>query len=141
MLATAHPHRRIRGMKRSLILASKTAGKAVLSAALLTLTGCTPYFLQQRDFQARVNSHIGEPVSVVIEKLGLPTNEQTIGGHHYYAWHMTSGSSSTYLPLKMPGQKQPLWVQDSGEQWCEITYEVDQGEVILKGSFRGNDCR
>ena len=124
-------------MLRSWKIASKTMGKV----ALLTLFGCTPYALQQRDFQARVDSPIGRPVSVVVEKLGLPTGEQTIGGRHYYAWHLSSGSHSAYLPLKMPGQKQPLWMQDSGEKWCEIVYEVDPDGIVLKGSFRGNDCR
>jgi len=79
---------------------------------VLALEGCvTP-----GQFQDRLTALHGQPLSVAIDKLGLPTTEQTVAGLHLIRWSVVSGN----------------------EYQCTLTLQVDEHDIIRKHSADGN---
>jgi hypothetical protein len=63
----------------------------------------------------------GQPLSVVIAKIGLPTDERTVGGKKVYVW----GTPGT--PVKDPREKK-----------CQIRATMN-GDVIESFDYEGDE--
>jgi hypothetical protein len=88
----------------------------VLHAALLTmvLAGCAT-----QSIETRMTAYVGQPVSVVINKLGFPTAEQTIAGVKVYVWR-------TYRLV------------EGSSRDCTIRAIVDAHDIITRWDLDGN---
>lgn len=65
--------------------------RAIIVTAALLLGACAG-----ETIRSRMTTMVGQPASVAIAKLGLPTEEQTIAGQHVYIWssnRLVEGSS------------------------------------------------
>jgi hypothetical protein len=86
--------------------------KIAIALSPLLLAACvTP-----GQFREGIDSLNGKPVSVAVDKLGLPTSEQTVAGMRLVKWSVVSGS----------------------EYQCTVTLQIDDQNIIRRGSGDGN---
>lgn len=86
--------------------------KTFITLFPLILAGCvTP-----GQFREGIDSLYGKPMSVAVDKLGLPTSEQTVAGMRLVKWSVVSGN----------------------EYQCTLTLQIDNKNIIQKGSGDGN---
>lgn len=122
--------------------------KILASAALpVALAGCMTW----SGFNEQLGGLVGEPLDLVIQRLGYPNGERQIAGHHVYIWSSNStgiismpqttygtatafnrfgtttayGSSTSYVPMTVGYN-------------CEILLEVDMSNRIRSYQYNGN---
>lgn len=113
--------------------------------SLLLLSACVTDQLDNGFARLR-----GQPLSVAIDRLGVPTSERTLAGRHVYTW-TTSQMVSTYQPsstvstVKVPtgtGKSTYSGTSIGGttvqtNATCKIDIEVDSREIIRNASYDG----
>jgi hypothetical protein len=68
-----------------------------------------------------MHTYVGQPVSTLFAKLGLPTAEQTIAGRKVYVW-----STSNFV--------------EGTNYGCKFRVNVDPQDVIVGGDRDGNNA-
>ena len=88
------------------------------------LLGCA--FPSAEKYEAVLQTFIGKPESVVIEKFGAPSKTYQSGGNNYLTY-----SKSSYMQLDT----------DFGMTFtCDTTFVINSG-IVQKYSFTGNGCK
>jgi hypothetical protein len=121
--------------------------KIAILLAPVMLGGCMTW----GGFQQNLGTLVGEPLDVAIAKLGYPSGERTIAGHHIYIWAANStgimsmpqttfgtatatgplgtttayGTSTAYVPVTVRAN-------------CKIELEVDISDRIKSFQYDGN---
>lgn len=86
--------------------------KIIAVASALILSGC----VLPGQLKAGLDGLIGKPLSVAVDKLGLPTSENTVAGMHLVRWKVLSAT----------------------ELQCLVTLQIDENQIIIKQSAEGN---
>ena len=93
----------------------RVAIAAALAAVLLW--GCAG-----RMIQSGMDSMVGQPLSAVIAKLGVPNEEQTIAGQKVYTWYsgrlIEGTTSSCRIRAIMRGDIIATWDYEGNESAC-----------------------
>jgi hypothetical protein len=92
---------------------------AAIAAACLWVAACAG---TAKEGMSRLQ---GQPLSVVIAKIGLPTDERTVAGKKVYIWG-TPGTPAQE-PAKEPGEKK-----------CQIQATMN-GDVIESFDYQGDE--
>jgi hypothetical protein len=87
----------------------------VVCATVLTLAGCAG-----QTIQSRMNEYIGQPASVLFNRLGLPISEQTVAGRKVYIWTRSNLVEGT-------------------NYGCKIRAIVDAQDIITSFDWEGNE--
>ncbi len=85
--------------------------KKLVPLFALTLSACATPGQMQRG----LDGMIGQPLSTAVDKLGLPTSENTIAGMHLVTWQAAGTPDAP----------------------CRITLQVDDKNIIRKHNFEG----
>jgi hypothetical protein len=119
---------------------------------LMLLAGC----ITNQAFSERLNSLVGEPIDVAISKLGYPSGERQVAGHHIYIWSVDRNGTifvpqQSYASGYATGPFGMTTYQATGTTMqampvnyaCEIDIEVDIENRVQSGQFSGNQggCR
>lgn len=128
----------------------------LISCAIAFAITLFPGCITNQAFSERLNSLVGEPIEEAISKLGYPTGERRVAGHHVYVWSVdrsetifvpqqsyASGYSTgrygmtTYHATATTMQALPV------NYACEIDLEVDMENRVKSFQFSGNQggCR
>ncbi len=82
-----------------------------------------------------LGSWLGYPIDNVIDSWGLPSDEKTIAGKHYFIWRYIVTTQSPRIissSLILGGT--------SINYYCTKIFLVDENNIIQKGQFEGNMC-
>jgi hypothetical protein len=127
---------------------------SLCSVAILTMlfAGC----ITNQAFSERLNTLVGEPIDYAISKLGYPSGERQVAGHHIYVWSVDRNGTifvpqqsyangystgplgtTTYHTTSTSMQAIPV------NYACEIDLEVDMASRVRSFQFSGNQggCR
>ena len=93
-----------------------------------------------------IQSWVGSDINAVVSKWGPPQGEQEFSGRKYYSW---GHSQSFNLPSQTTGTATLTGntVQYSGITTggvisgnCTRTLEVNENDIVIAGTSRGNNC-
>jgi hypothetical protein len=112
--------------------------------ASILLSGCASTSLMD----GIIASWKGAPLSEVVQRWGLPSQEMTVGGQKYYVWaYQKSGfipqSSTTTGVATNNGVINTQTSTAGGYAFsavCERILQVDGNDIVVGGSWRGNNC-
>jgi hypothetical protein len=90
----------------------------------------------------------GSPISDVVQSWGLPDQEMSISGKKYYVWNYTKSgfipqTSTTTGVVTNSGVFTGQTTTSGGfaiSGHCERILEVDVRDIVVGGSWRGNNC-
>lgn len=114
-----------------------------ITTTLLSLAACASF----GDFNKGLNSLIGQPIAVAINKLGYPTTQQNIAGDTVYRWNrtatgITSSPSYTIGTVNVGNVGYSTSAQnislDETTYSCALTLGTDSKGVIKNYSYDGN---
>lgn len=92
----------------------------LVCAGLLLLGGCV-----SQPMNEGLRPLKGQPASVAFERLGMPQDEKTVAGKHFYVWK-TDHSGSAYGSL------------DGTQYVCTVRAFVDDGNIVTALDWEGN---
>jgi hypothetical protein len=95
-----------------------------------------------------IASWMGSPISDVVQSWGLPNQEVSIGGRKYYVWNYTKSgfipqTSTTTGVMTNSGVLTGQTTTSGGfaiSGNCDRLLEVDVNDIVVGGSWRGNNC-
>ena len=95
-----------------------------------------------------IQSWIGYPLDSVIKKWGYPTEEKSIAGKKLLVWETydydTDVIEGTGMTISTKDSKGNETSFTSGGQlkveFCRKILEIDNNNIIVGGSYEGNDC-
>jgi hypothetical protein len=89
--------------------------RAIAIAVSIPLAGCAGYVIKKE-----MNSVVGQPVSAVIAKMGLPTEDRMIAGKKVYIW-----STSNFV--------------EGTNYKCQIRAVLDDKDIVTSWDYDGNE--
>jgi hypothetical protein len=115
--------------------------KYLLPAALLAGCATGP------GLQARMSAYVGSTPKILVQQLGVPDKQISVGGVQYLAYvHHEEDALQDYNYIRLtPGgyYPHPFYNVDlapaEGPVDCETTFAV-QADKITSVKFRGSDC-
>ena len=94
-----------------------------------------------------IKSWIGYPLDALIKQWGYPDEEKTITGKNIYIWidydYDTETTVSGLSISKTDNKGRETVISMGGEaavHYCKKTIEVDENNIIVNGSWKGNNC-
>lgn len=94
-----------------------------------------------------IKSWVGYPLDALIKQWGYPEEEKSIAGKKLYIWidydYDTNTNASGISISKTDTKGRETVFSIGGEtivDYCKKTIEVDENNVILNGSWKGNNC-
>lgn len=117
-------------------------GFVVSVAVALTACGTTALM------DGIMSSWRGASLSDVVQQWGLPSQEMKISGQRYYVWNYQKTAfipqtSTTTGAITNSGVINTQTMTSGGFALsgnCERVLQVDQNDVVIGGSWRGNNC-
>ena len=116
---------------------------AIAGTLALLLAGCAAGIIEEK-----MQPMIGEPASLVFEKLGIPDAEDEVAGRKFYVW-ATQNSGSILFPQQNIGTVYPgyrtstytytTFVPIAYNHVCRIRIFVDPTDRITTYDFEGNE--
>ena len=101
--------------------------------------------------ESGLDSHQGQSLTSLINKIGYPTSQMNIAGRKLYVWHSsqtvsysmpttssTSGTVYSWTSSGMYSGSSTVWVPTTANYQCKITVEVDDSDNIINNTFEGN---
>lgn len=115
--------------------------RAAFALALLLLAGCVNQLAQRQAFLAQF---VGQPESLLVQRLGVPTRSYTTNGVKFLAY--TESRVDIVPGLPAYGFGPPFWGWYGGgfppevvNLVCETTFAVSDN-VVRSYTLRGNAC-
>ena len=94
-----------------------------------------------------IKSWIGYPLDSLIKQWGYPDEEKNFAGKKLYVWidydYDTDVSAGGFSVSSTDKKGRETEFSIGGEavvDYCKKTIEVDENNIILNGSWKGNNC-
>lgn len=93
-------------------------------------------------YKNKVEMYVGGNIDQVIEDFGLPDNQITSpNGNNVYVYSVLEHSTSPKTCSTDANGVYNCTGGNSSTDWCKTFFEINKENVVIKTSFRGNDCK
>ena len=107
------------------------------------ITSCgTVQFSSEENYRNELQKYVGESIEIVVNDLGHADNlSESPNGNRLFVYSSAFTSTS---PVNCSTDSQGIETCTGGntnEYWCKTYYEVDDENLVVDFSYKGNNCK
>jgi len=132
------------GIKLQEIRGGEKMKKLILICLLLVSTSA---YAWETYMDKCIKSWIGYPLDMLMKQWGYPDDEMNVAGKKLYVWvdyiYDTDVNTGGVSISKIDKKGRETVFSLGGEpavNYCKKTIEADENNIIINGSWKGNDC-